>query len=310
MTRTSERERPTISRDRLRALIALREPLLRRRVRDLLTAEHSDFEVVAECGDGLEAAEEMTRRSPDVLLLDPALPRRDGFTLARALEPRRGAALVIIASSADSAQEAFDVGALDFLLKPVERRRFALAMERSRRWVKTRRAAALGERFSSVLHSVRAAAEYAAMIPVPSEGRVVFVPVDDVDWIEGSGNYVQLHAAGGVYRLRQTMSGIEASLDPARFRRIHRRTIVALARVRELEPLAGGAALLRLRDGTELKMSRGYRDVISWLGTEPATASAEGEATGIAAIREDGETGDGAGSQQWESVFPNRSSDY
>jgi two-component system, LytTR family, response regulator len=259
---------------RVRVLVGLREPLLRRRVRDLLL-EEIDFELVAECGDGLEALEQVRRARPDLFLIDTAMPGLDGFEIVRQLDPSRGPVVVFLASGSEDAQKAFDVGALDFLLKPVDRRRFSRSMQRVRMWIRAQRGAAVGERLSGLLQTLRSAADYPAYIPVPSNGSILFLAIDEIDWIEGSGNYVSVHAGERVFRVRQTLASFLSALDPGRFRRIHRRTIVHLARIREVEPSGGGAAIVRLRDGTALRMSRGYRDVVTWLGADAPGPAAE-----------------------------------
>lgn len=270
---------------RISVVIGMREPLLRRRVRDLLAAE-ADFEVLAECGDGVEALEHIRRTRPDVLLLDVTMPRLDAFGLLRQLDPNRSPAVVLLASGVEHAHQAFDVGALDYLLKPIERRRFTRSMQRVRAWVRSQRSAAVGERLSGLLQTLRSAVDYPAYVPVPSNGSLLFLSVDEIDWIEGSGNYVSIHSGERVFRLRQTLSSLQSALDPGRFRRIHRRTIVHLPRIREVEPQPGGAATVRLRDGTPLRMSRGYRDVIAWLG---ADAPAPMSDTDFAAVEDETE---------------------
>ena len=275
---------------KIAVLIALREPLLRRRLRDLLQ-DQSDFEVVSECGDGSEILDEIRRSGAEALLLDAAMPRIDGFDIVRSLSADRSPAVVFLGTGGDQTQQAFDVGAVDFLLKPVERRRFARAMERVRTRIRWQKAAAVGERLSALLQTLRVAAEYPPFLPVPSEGRILFLSTDEIDWIEGSGNYVHVHAGDRVFRLRQTLASLQASLEPGRFRRIHRRTIVNLSRIREVEPLPGGAAMVRLRDGTTLRMSRGYRDVVSWLGAESSPAFAVATSEPVISLEESrGET--------------------
>ncbi len=270
---------------RIRLLIAAADPFLRRRLREA-ALEERDFDVVSECTDGLEADAELHRTRPEAMLLDASLPRRDGLELTRRLDPDRGPAVVLFCSDGQNAQEALDAGALDCVRKPVESQRLARAFQRLRIWVRSQAAAALSERLSAFLQDLRTAADYPARIPVPSDGRVVFLPVDEIDWIEGSGNYACLRSAGQVYRLRQTLSALERSLDPGRFRRIHRGVIVNLARIRAIEPRAGGSAVVRLRDGTTLSLSRGYRYVLTWLG-----ADAPGAASREAMTSRDGDSG-------------------
>jgi two-component system, LytTR family, response regulator len=256
----------------IRILIAAPDPFLRRRLRDFVRAER-DFDVVAECGDGVEASGELRRLRPDALILDLALPRADPLEMARRFDPEQGPVVVLLSDEAEQAQEAFDAGALDCVRKPVEDQRLGRALQRVRAWVRAVGAAKVSERLSGLLRELRSAADYPSRIPVSSEGRLLFVPVDEIDWIEGSGNYACLRVGGRVHRMRNTLSAIERILDPGRFRRIHRGVIVNLSRIHALEPQSGGSAIVHLHDGTTLRLSRGYRYVLSWLGSESPGAA-------------------------------------
>jgi two-component system LytT family response regulator len=259
---------------RIRILIAVSEPFLRRRVRDLVRAER-DFEILAECGDGVELAAETQRLHPDALLLELSLPRTDAIDFARRLDPDRGPVVVFLASDGTRAQEAFDAGALDCVRKPLEDERLGRALRRLRDRVNAEGAAKVSERLSDLLRELRTAADYPTRIPVSADGRLLFLPVHQIDWVEGSGNYACLRAGGRVYRLRTTLSALERTLDPGQFRRIHRGVIVNLSRIEAVEPLSGGSAIVHLHDGTALRLSRGYRYVLSWLGAEAAGAAGD-----------------------------------
>jgi two-component system LytT family response regulator len=261
---------------RIRILIAIPEPFLRRRVRELVRAER-DFEIVSECSSGGEVRADVQRLHPDALLIDLSLPRADALELVRRLDADREPAVVFLSGDDGKAQEAFDAGAIDCVRKPVEDRRLARALHRIRTWVRAEGAARVSERLSELLGELRTAADYPARIPVSADGRLLFLPVQEIDWIDGSGNYACLRAGGRVYRLRNTLSALERSLDPGRFRRIHRGVIVNLARIQAVEPLSGGSAIVHLQDGTALRLSRGYRYVLSWLGSDSLGSTASEE---------------------------------
>ena len=252
---------------RISTLIAVQESTSRRRVAELVR-EQPDFDVTSECSDGIEALEGLRAGNVEALILDIATPRLDGFSLLQGLEVGRSPAVVFLASGPDQAHRAFDAGALDYVLTPVEPRRFAQSLERVRAWVRAQRAETMGGRLSALLDSLRAAADYPARIAVASGSNLVLLPVDEIDWIEASGNYACIRAAGRAYRVRRTLSSLEATLDPGRFRRVHRGTIVNLSHVREVEMPAGSTPVVRMIDGTAVRLSRGYRHVFSWFGTE------------------------------------------
>jgi two-component system LytT family response regulator len=252
---------------RIPTLIAVQETTARRRVAELVR-EQADFEVTSECCDGTEALEVLRGGHVEALILDIATPRLDGFSLLQGLEGGRTPAVVFLASGPELAHRAFDAGALDYILKPVDRQRFGRSLERVRAWVRAQRSEAVGGRLSALLDSLRAAADYPARIAVASGSNLVLLPVDEIDWIEAAGNYASIRAAGRVYRVRRTLSSLEATLDPGRFRRVHRGTIVNLSRVREIEMPPGGMPVVRMVDGTAVRLSRGYRHVFSWFGTE------------------------------------------
>jgi two-component system LytT family response regulator len=273
--RAPARERLSVQ--AIRIAIAAPDPFLRRRLRDLVRAER-DFDLVAECGDGVELSAELRRLHPDALLLDLALPRADPLEMTRRFDPGRGPVVVFLSAEAEQAQDAFDVGALDCVRKPVEDQRLARTLQRVRTRVRAEGAAKVSERLSDLLRQLRSAADYPSRIPVSSEGRLLFVPVHDIDWIEGSGNYACLRVGGRVYRLRNTLSAIERILDPGAFRRIHRGVIVNLSRIHAVEPQSGASAVVHLHDGTTLRLSRGYRYVLSWLGSDASGAASRDEA--------------------------------
>jgi two-component system, LytTR family, response regulator len=233
--------------DRVRALIVDDEPLARDRIRDLLASD-AEVEVAGECGDGVAAVEAIRALGPDLVFLDVQMPERGGFDVVAEIGTDRMPVVVFVTAYDDYALKAFEAHALDYILKPFDEARFRGALARAKAHVR----AARGTR-----------PRFLTRLMVKSGDRFVFVKDDEIDWIEADGNYVRLHATGGEHLLRETIRGLEARLDPERFLRIHRSTIVNLDRVREIHPLFHGEYRVVLSDGTKLTLSRGYRDRLS-----------------------------------------------
>ena len=237
---------------KLRAVIADDEPLARERLRALLGRD-PEVEIAAECADGASTAAEVARLRPELLFLDVQMPAADGFeALARIPVDRLPPAVVFVTAHDEHALHAFDVHAADYLLKPFAADRFAQALARAKERVRARQATNLAD----LLQSLRAPPD---RLVVRSGGRISFLPVDDLDWAGAADNYVELHAGREVHLVRDTLTRLSARLDPKRFLRVHRSTLVNVARVRELRPLAGGDYEILLRDGTRLVLSRTFR---------------------------------------------------
>jgi two-component system LytT family response regulator len=242
----------------LRTLIVDDEPLARERMRTLLEAE-PDISIVGECGNGREAVEAITRESPDLVFLDVQIPELDGFQVLEALAPDKAPAIVFVTAYDQYALQAFEVHAVDYLLKPFDEDRFRRALERARQSI-SRDKGDLSEQLMSLLQGLKSPPGFAERLVVKTAGRLFFLRTDEIEWVESAGNYVCLHVRGESHLLRETMTGLEARLDPARFVRIHRTAIVNIDQVKELQPLFHGEYQVRLRDGTELTLSRGYRE--------------------------------------------------
>lgn len=242
------------------------ERLARDRLRGLLECE-DDVEIVGESRDGCEAVSDIERLRPDLLFLDVQMPGRDGFSVLGAIAPDFLPCTIFVTAFDRYALRAFDVHALDYLLKPFDRERFREALRRARDQLR-RADAAVAQRLVALLQDAKKDAAFLERVVVKAAGRVRFVPVDEIDWMEAAGNYIRLHCAEAEHLVRNTMNDIEAKLDPNQFLRIHRSTIVNVARVRELQPTFHGEYVVVLHNGTELTLSRGYRDhVQSRLGT-------------------------------------------
>lgn len=232
------------------------EPLAREGLRALLAGDR-DVEVVAECANGQAAIEAIRRTKPDIVFLDVQMPDLDGFDVLRALEGESLPAVVFVTAYDKYALKAFDVHAVDYLLKPFHDERFAeaLARAKARREDMTERIARLlDERKPKIMR-----------VLVKTGGRVLFIRADEIDWIEAADYYVKLHVAGKVHMLRESMAALEARLDAEMFFRVHRSAIVNLERVRELQPFSRREHVLVLRDGTRLRLTRSRRERLAAL---------------------------------------------
>ena len=239
----------------LRTLIVDDEAPARRRIRRLLGAE-PDVEIAGECGDGEAALALIARERPDLVFLDVQMPERDGFAVLKALPPEPLPAILFVTAHDRYALRAFDVHAVDYLLKPFTADRFRTAVGRARERLVLRTA---GSGLASLAASLRAQPTYVTRLPVRTGSATVFVDLAAVDWMDAADNYVRLHVCGREYLVRDTLASLEAQLDPARFARVHRSAIVQLDRVEEIRTEAHGDAELRLRGGTRIAVSRTFR---------------------------------------------------
>ena len=251
---------------KVRTLIVDDEPLARERVRQLL-AEEADVEIVGEFEDGLTALEAIRKQGPDLVFLDVQMPELDGFGLLTQLDPTRLPAIIFVTAHDQFALRAFEVHALDYLLKPFDQERFRTALDHARAWLARRGSEELDTRLSSLLADLRGPAtpKVPDRLAVKTGGRVILLKAEEIDWVEAADNYVSLHVGVASHLLRETMNSIEHRLPSHRFLRISRSTIVNLDRVRELQPLFHGEYAVILTDGTRLTLSRGYRDRLSVL---------------------------------------------
>jgi two-component system LytT family response regulator len=250
----------------IRTVIVDDEALGRDRIQSLLE-RHADVEIVAVCTDGPTAVETIDRAQPDLVFLDVQMPGMDGFEVVDNLEPGRLPAIVFVTAHDGHAIRAFEVHALDFLLKPFDQARFEKALERARNQL-TRNPAAppvIDSRIVSLLEELHEERKYPERLIVKSSGRVFFVRTEDIDWVEASGNYVKVHTKNEAHVLRESMKNMEAKLDPKTFVRIHRSAIVNIDRIKELEPWFHGEYIVIMRDGTRLTASRVFSDRLSAL---------------------------------------------
>jgi two-component system, LytTR family, response regulator len=254
---------------KIRTVIVDDEELGRERIQSLLDM-HSDVEVVAVCSDGAEAVETIDRAQPDLVFLDVQMPGMDGFEVVENLERSTLPAIVFVTAHDGHAIRAFEIHALDFLLKPFDQTRFEKALDRARGQVGrvARDPAAppvIDARIVSLLEELHEERKYPERLIVKSSGRVFFVRTEDIDWVEASGNYVKVHTKSEAHLLRESMKNMEAKLDPKTFVRIHRSAIVNIDCIKELEPWFHGEYIVIMRDGTRLTASRVFSDRLSAL---------------------------------------------
>jgi two-component system LytT family response regulator len=241
----------------IRTLIVDDEPLSRRRLRDLLQGE-PEIVLVGECGDGVEAMALLRQRSCDLVFLDVQMPGLDGLEVARRLASGSGPAVIFVTAYDCYALPAFEVHAVDYLLKPFDRGRFRKALAWARTALRRDQGGAESEP-PATLSEPRGGRKPLERVTIKTAGRVFLLKTGDIDWIEAAGNYLRLHAGAATHLLRETMNNLESRLDAERFWRIHRSTIVNVDRIHELQPLFHGDYVVILQDGTELTLSRTYR---------------------------------------------------
>lgn len=250
----------------IRVLVVDDEPVARQRVRRFL-AQEPETEVVGEGASGRDAVRLIRTHSPDVVFLDIQMPKGDGFDVISQIGPERMPHVVFVTAYDEHALRAFEVNAVDYVLKPFDRARLRDAFQRVRVRLDLESAAERGRQLTSLLQTVAAGGEPSAgrgpaanRIMVKSHGRVHFVSADEIDWVEAAGNYVRLHVGSSRFLVRETLTRLEERLDPSGFARIHRSALVNLDRVHEMRHWSSGEYLVVLVDGTELKLSRTYRD--------------------------------------------------
>jgi two-component system LytT family response regulator len=237
------------------------EPLARERLTDLLRDEAA-VTLLGECADGAAAVDAIQRLSPDVVFLDVQMPGIDGFEVIDQIPVERLPLVVFVTAYDRYALRAFEVHAVDYLLKPFDRQRFSEAIARARMHLAQRDLGSIQARLLALVRDLSPAAgpPRSDRLVVKSGGRIFFVRSDEIDWVQAEGNYVRLHRGAESHLIRETMTALEGWLDPQRFYRIHRSSIVNIERVRELQPWFNGEYRVLLQDGTKLTLSRGYRD--------------------------------------------------
>jgi two-component system LytT family response regulator len=243
----------------LRVVVVDDERLARQKIRTLLGRE-SGVEIVRECANGAEAVDAIRDERPDLVFLDVQMPGMDGFGVLRALGSGAASpAIVFVTAHEKYAVKAFEVHAIDYLLKPFDRSRFRVALDRAREQLATGAHHDCAARIAAMIREMQAPA-FVERIAVRSGGRMFFVRVDEIDWIEAADNYARIHHRKGAHLVRETMTALEATLDPRRFVRVHRRAIVNLDRIEEVRTLFHGEQVVVLRGGVEVACGRAYRE--------------------------------------------------
>jgi len=241
----------------IRVVVIDDEPLARERMRMFL-ARHHDIELVAEAGDGQEALRVLETARPDVVFVDVEMPERSGLDVIRSLDPADRPLVVFVTAHTSYAVDAFDIGAVHYLVKPFGPEEVGAAVRRLRQSLAARETSGAVSKLLDHLEKQRPS-ETLERVVVKRNGRALLLRVDQIDWIEAAGNYSRLHVGGDRHLLRETMATLEQKLDGRRFVRVHRSTVINIDRVAELQPTSHGDWAVILQDGTRLVLSRGYR---------------------------------------------------
>jgi two-component system, LytTR family, response regulator len=247
----------------IRAVVVDDEPLARERVKMLL-AKHEDVDVIGEAGDGDVARRVIEELRPDLVLLDIQMPAMDGLELLQSLPEERRPVVVFLTAHGHHAVAAFEAAALDYVLKPVEPKRLALALDRARRQLSHGVSDTARRALLEVLGGLTATTPDRFLVR-KSHGRRVVVKVSEIEWVGAERNYVRLHTAAGSHLMRETIGRIEEQLDPKRYVRIHRSAIVGLEFVRELATDADGSLFVTMRSGEKLSVGDSYRETFERL---------------------------------------------
>ena len=243
--------------DKIRALIVDDEPIARRGIRANLKTER-DVEIIGECANGREAVAAIRRSQPDLVFLDVQMPLMDGFGVVAAVGADEMPAVVFVTAFDEHAIRAFEINAVDYLLKPVDPERFQKTLSRVRRAIESASTGELSRKISRLLEN-KAERVYLERIAVKNAGSITFLKTDEITLISSEGNYVKIHTGGKTHLLRETMDAIERKLDPDKFVRLRRSAIVRIERIKELHPLFNGEFTVTLENGARITSSRRYR---------------------------------------------------
>lgn len=245
----------------IRTIIADDEPLARKGIR-LYLQNQEDFEIIAECEDGLMAIEKVDELKPDLLFLDIQMPEIDGFDVLKNLQPETVPFIIFVTAYDQFALKAFQAHAVDYILKPIHDDQFFSAIERIRLLVKAKKEPQHSNNLSGLLQEIQSKPRVIKRFLVRENNRLLIVPVDQINIFEAAGDYVTLKSTDKKYIIRETLTSLDQNLDPADFVRVNRSTILRLSLIREMEPLSKGDHLIKLKNGEEYTLSRNYRDAV------------------------------------------------
>ena len=248
----------------MRTLIVDDEPLARRKIRALLTGD-PDVQVIGECGGGGEAIGSINELRPDLVFLDVQMPEVSGLDVLAALAPDRMPVVIFVTAYDQYCLQAFEYSALDYLLKPVDRKRFRLSLDRAKTRIHSNRQRGFAADAAAILENWEKRPAYLERIAIKTAGRVLLARTEEIDWIEAEGKYVRVHIGDQSHLLRDGMSALESQLDPKKFLRIHRSVIVNLDRIQELEPWFHNEYRVVLGNGTRLMLSRSCKKKLAEL---------------------------------------------
>ena len=253
---------------RIRVVIADDELLARKFIRRMLKQD-PEVEIIAECSNGAEAVATIRKEKPDLVLLDVQMPEMDGFAVLDAVRLDHLPEIIFTTAYESYAIRAFELHALDYLLKPFDQVRFKAALKYAKERFHSQHEEDKRLQVGTLLESIRAQQEYLDRIIIRADGRITFLNTREIDWIEADDKYVHLHTGKNAKMVRQTLAAIESQLDPKKFLRVHRSAMVNVDRIKELQPLFNGEHSLILDDGTRLTLSRKYKDKLFELLGKP-----------------------------------------
>ena len=243
----------------IRVLIAGDQLSSREKIKQILRQE-TDVEIVGESASCTETVSLIKKHSPDLVFLETEMSGSDGFEILRKIETGKAPLIIFTAESEKFAFKAFEVSALDYLLKPLSRERVQIAVQKAREQIENRRNGSLDRLLGAFLDKLPNGKNYPDKIMLKTAKGISFINTDEVDWIEAAGNYVKLHVKDSGHLIRETMNNLEAKLNPDKFLRIHRSSLVNIDRIKELQPLFNGDYIVILQNDTELNLSRNYND--------------------------------------------------
>ncbi len=248
----------------IRVLIVDDEPLARKRLRELLK-DDPDVVISGECANGAETVAAVRELAPDLIFLDVQMPGVDGLAVSETLNDKQSPLVIFVTAYDQYAVRAFDVQAVDYLLKPFDRARFTQALQRAKERLREQRRDEVNQRILDLLSEIKDKPQYLDRLVIKTNDRVFVLKTDEIDWIEAEGNYVRVHFGKQSSLIRETLTNLSAQLDPRKFPRIHRSRLVNLDRIQELQPWTRHDWRIILRNGAQLRLSRNYREQLAQL---------------------------------------------